>query len=207
MPAHLLSGRLSYRLSYRIPAALRLATVAGLLSLSGCAAFDPSGRPEKVEPTYEAAAQSDFINANYKAAEVLIAQFAKYASEGTMIVATVVNIDSLEHSSTLGRLVSEQVAARFGQRGYTMVEMKFRNQVYMKRNEGELLLTREISEVARQHQAQAVIVGSYGVSSDTVFINIKVVQPGTNTVLAAHDYALPLNRDVRSMLHRSGGAR
>ena len=49
-------------------------------------------------------------------------------------------------------------------------------------------------------QANAVIVGSYGESKDYVFINLKVIQPTTNVVLATHDYALPINDDVRVML-------
>lgn len=183
--------------------ATTLAACAALGLLSACATDLRGDRPE---PTYESAAQSNFVKTNYAAAEALIAQFRKYTEGGPLIVATVVNIDTLEHSSTLGRLISEQVSARFAQNGYSMIEMKFRNSVYIKRNEGELLLTREISDIARNHNAQAVIVGTYGTSSDSVFINLKVVQPGSNTVLAAHDYVLPLNRDVRSMLTK-GAAR
>ena len=37
-----------------------------------------------------------------------------------------------------------------------------------------------------------------------VFVNLKVVQPGNNLVLAAYDYALPLNREVRSLLSLPG---
>ena len=44
------------------------------------------------------------------------------------------------------------------------------------------------------------MLGSYGLSGDMVFINLKVVQPGSSLVLAAYDYALPLNREVRSLL-------
>ena len=175
-----------------------LTGVASLALLAGCAL---DGRVP--EPTYEAAARSDFLNANYRAAEALVGQFRHRSGNGPLIVATVVNIDSLEQSSTLGRLISEQVSARFSQSGFTVIEMKFRSNVYMKRTEGELLLTREINEVARSHKAQAVIVGTYGTSADSVFVNMKIVEPGTNTILAVHDHVLPLNRDVRSMMTRS----
>jgi hypothetical protein len=33
-----------------------------------------------------------------------------------------------------------------------------------------------------------------------VFVNVKVIQPNTNLVLAAHDYALAKEGIVRSML-------
>ena len=51
---------------------------------------------------------------------------------------------------------------------------------------------------------QAILLGSYGLSGDMVFINLKVVQPGSSLVLAAYDYALPLNRDERSLLGLPG---
>lgn len=64
------------------------------------------------------------------------------------------------------------------------------------------MLTRELHELAGTHNAQAVIVGSYGEGKDNVFINLKVIQPSTNMVLATYDYALPINDDVRKMLGR-----
>lgn len=180
---------------------LLLAAAATLGLLAGCANDLTNSRGP--EPTYEAAAKNEFVNVNYRAADALMAQFKNLNNGGPLIVATVVNIDALDQSSTLGRLVSEQISARFSQSGNKMIEMKFRANVYMKRTEGELMLTREISEVARLHNAQAVIVGTYGVSGDTVFVNMKIVQPGNNMVVAAYDYALPMNREVRSMLNRS----
>lgn len=179
-----------------------LSGVASLALLAGCAL---DGRQDRPEPTYESAARSDFLSTNYRAAEALVGQFRNRSANGPLIVATVVNIDSLEKSSTLGRLISEQVSARFAQSGFTLIEMKFRSNIYMKRTEGELLLTREINEVARSHSAQAVIVGTYGTSADSVFVNMKIVEPGTNAILAVHDYVLPLNRDVRSMMSQNVG--
>lgn len=170
----------------------------GALALAGCAA------PTMQEPSFEAAAQNRFIPTNQAAASALLAQLkGKLQPNQPLIVATLVDINILEKSSTLGRMVSEQISAVFSQTGHRMIEMKFRDSVYMKRNEGELLLTREITEVAKQHNAQAVIVGTYGTAADTVFINLKVVQPGTNHVLAAHDYALPMDYNIRAMLSTS----
>ncbi len=117
-----------------------------------------------------------------------------------LIAATVVSIDALDRSSTLGRLISEQVSGRFTQLGYQMVEMKFRNSVYIKQSQGELVLTREIKELAQSVAAQAVIVGSYGESDDAVFVNLKIVEPATNLVLASHDYVLPLDSAVRALV-------
>lgn len=171
------------------------------LGLAACA----DGPAKKVEPTWEQAANNPLVPANYRAADALLAQIRPTVGNGQpLIMATVVSIDALEKSSTLGRLISEQVAGRFTQAGYRMIEVKFGNAIYMKRDQGELMLTREISNLARSHDAQAVVVGTYGESNDYVFVNLKIVQPSTNTVIAVHDYVMPLDSSMRSLLRRYG---
>lgn len=168
------------------------------LALSGCA-LNP-----KPEENYASTTANTLVAANYKAADALLAQLnGRLVAGQPMIMATVVNIDALEQSSTLGRLISEQVSTRLAQGGLKMLEMKLRNNVYLKRNQGELMLTREIGEVAHAHNAQAIVVGSYAESSDMVFINIKVIEPNTNFVLAGQDYVMAKEGIVRSMLMRN----
>lgn len=183
---------------------------AGLL-LSAC---ETAPRVVSTEPTYEQAQNSAFNQANYNAVAELLKRLPSPSTPASasnttdssvgapFVVATLVNIDQLEQSSTLGRLISEQVASRMTQLGFSVLELKVRNGVYMKRNEGELLLTREIKEVASTHNAQAVIVGTYAESATLVHVNLKVVNPSTNVIIAAHDYALPLDKQVSSLIRK-----
>lgn len=166
------------------------------------------------EPTYEQAQNNAFNSTNYAAVAELMKRYPAAAAPAStnnfggsnsgapFIVATLVNIDQLEQSSTLGRLISEQVASRMTQLGYGVLELKVRNGIYMKRNEGELLLTREIKEVATTHNAQAVIVGTYAESSTLIYVNLKIVNPATSVVLAAYDYALPLDKQIQSLIRK-----
>jgi TolB-like protein len=177
----------------------RISLLALPLLLTAC-----SSTPKNEEGNYATISSNQFISANYQAADALLAQLnGKLVLNKPLIMATVVNIDSLEQTTTLGRLVSEQLSTRLAQGGLSMLEMKLRNSVYLKRNQGELMLTREIGEVATTHNAQAIVVGSYAETSDMVFINIKVIQPTTNFVLAGHDYVLAKEAIVRSMLQRN----
>ena len=162
------------------------------------------------EPTYEQAQNNAFSVANYNAVGELMKRYpaapamATNAADGgtgaPFIIATLVNIDQLEQSSTLGRLISEQVASRMSQLGYGVLELKVRNGVYMKRNEGELILTREVRDIARQHNARAIVAGTYAESADRVFVNMKVVELDSNVVLGAVDYQLDRDALVRSLL-------
>lgn len=169
------------------------------LGLAGCA--DQSTKSADPVETYESAAANPFIATNYKAADALIAQLGRSLSPAQpLIVATVVDINNLDKSSALGRTVSEHVSAQFTRKGYSLVELKLRNSVYMKRTQGELMLSREIKDVAQSYNSQAVIVGTYSESSNLVFINLKVVRPDDNVILAVQDYVLPLDKTIRSLL-------
>jgi|SRR5450830_66172 len=179
-----------------------ITAILAALAMSACAHLPPPiTSNDKVSLPIPS---SPFIATNYKATDKLIAQLGgRLNPDQPMIVATIVNIDDLNSSSTFGRLVSEQVSARFSQASYSMVEMKFHNFVYMKQDQGELLLTREIKDVAKSHNAQAVVVGTYALSGDDVFVNLKVIQPTTNIVLAVHDYTFPLDTNLKTMIKSS----
>lgn len=171
---------------------------ATALALSACVQT-PYAVTNKNEVRYSAPS-SPFISNNYKATNALIAQLdGKLNPSQPMIIATIVNIDDLNSSSTFGRLVSEQVSARFSQANFSMIEMKFRDFVYMKQDQGEFLLTREIKDVAKTHNAQAVIVGTYAISGEDVFVNLKVIQPANNVVLAVYDYTFPMDANLKLM--------
>ena len=76
----------------------------------------------------------------------------------------------------------------------------------LQRDQGELLLSREVREVSQSHDAQAVVVGTYAASASALYISLKLVTPVGNTVVAAHNYAVPMDENVRVLL-ASGGLR
>ncbi|MCL2074867.1 MAG: FlgO family outer membrane protein [Betaproteobacteria bacterium] len=173
-----------------------------VLCLEGCLLFS-SRQSEYRAASYESVAESALILASYRAADTLLAQAdTRLSQQHPIIVATLVDINALEESSPLGRLLAEQLSARFAQQGYQVVELKIRRQLYMKRDEGELMLSREVEEIVQRHEAQAFLVGTYAEGVDRVFINLKLTQIDSNITLAAVDYALPLDMNIRSLLYR-----
>ena len=180
-----------------------LALVPALL-LSGCADWSAQRAPVSSQVTWEDAAANQFIPTNQRAANTLIDQARARGLEidPALMMATLVNINALEESSPFGRMVAEQISGQFSRRGHQIVEMKFRENIYVKQNVGELVLTREIQQLAKTHRAQAVIVGTYAESDQVVLVNLKVIRATDNIVLASHDYAMPMNKMVRSLLPR-----
>jgi TolB-like protein len=154
-------------------------------------------------PTYERAANSRLIATNYRAAETLLAQGApSLEHDQPILAATFVNLDDVSQSSRLGRLISEHIASRFTQQGMAIIELKMRGSIFVRRTEGELLLSREVQDISKSHSAQAVIVGTYARSEEYVYVTAKLVRSIDNVVLAAHNYVLPLDSNVGAMLSR-----
>lgn len=167
----------------------------------GMAAWATLGATGCARYYYGSAAPSDpfdLVEANYRAADVLL-QTAPLDPALPVLVATVVQLDRLHESSRLGRVITEHVSGRLAQRGVRVTELKLRETLAMRPGQGELLLSREAREVTQAQSAQAVLVGTYAVSSGAVFVSLKLVNPIGNTVLAAFDYALPMDATVRGL--------
>ena len=174
-------------------------SAAALIGLTGCSSFYYGDKPGTTWfPT-------DLIEANHRAVDALLAN-APLDAQHPVIGATRVQGDRLGEASRLGRIFSEQIAGRMVQRGVRVVELKLRDSVALQRDQGELLLSREVREVSQSHDAQAVVVGTYAASASALYISLKLVTPVGNAVVAAHNYAVPMDENVRALL-ASGGLR
>ena len=142
--------------------------------------------------------RTDLIEVNERATDALLLNAALDAGQ-PLLVATLVNVDRLNESSRLGRIFSEQIAGRMVQRGLRVTEVKLRDNLVLHREQGELLLSREVREVSQAQNAQAVVVGTYAVSASVVYISLKLVNPVGNHVIAAHNYAVPVDENVRTL--------
>jgi TolB-like protein len=183
----------------RSPVAFAL-LIAALVLTAACSQNPPPLRLTPVEPR----PATDVIKSSYVAADSLIAQVrANLPPDCLLIAATLVNINRLDESTPLGRLITEQIAGRFTQNGFRMIEVKLRNQIYMKRNEGELILTREVRDIAKQHQVRAIIAGTYTTSADRIFVNLKLIDLESNVVIGAFDYYLERDTLIRSLMNAS----
>lgn len=175
-----------------------------LAALGGLAAVGLQGCASTVNGYYygdrsSGVSRVDLIEANERAADALLLSVPLDASQ-PVLVATLVNVDRLSESSRLGRIFSEQIAGRMVQRGLRVTEVKLRENLALHRDQGELLLSREVREVSQAQNAQAVLVGTYAVSASALYISLKLVNPVGNTVVAAYNYAVPVDENVRALL-------
>ncbi|EIJ41680.1 hypothetical protein BegalDRAFT_0769 [Beggiatoa alba B18LD] len=165
--------------------------------LAGC-----SSQPKKEEIP-----DVNLVEASYVVADALLLNADKIHLNRTkpLLVASFVNVDDVQQSSTLGRIIAEQVGSRISQNGMKVVEVKLRSDsIFVKGNqypnEGEFLLSRELKDLSSEHDAIAVVVGTYAESKSRVYITAKMLNTNDNSILASFDYSLPIGADVKQML-------
>ena len=168
--------------------------LAGSLALLGCAQYYYGD-----EAASGFSLSGGLVEASQQAADALVQNVPLNPGQ-PVLVGTLVSVDRLSESSRFGRLVSEQIAGRLTQRGLRVTEVRLRESLAMQPDQGELLLSRELRNVGRSHDAQAVVVGTYAVSVTQVFVSLKLVRGPGGDVLAAHNYALPMDGNVRALL-------
>lgn len=147
------------------------------------------------------AKDTDITAASYKAADSLLKKLkGEIPKDVPILVASFVDIDDLGSSSTFGRLVSEQFASRFSQKGYATMEIKLRTKVFISQGSGQFLLSRELKDISNKHSAHAVVVGTYAVASSKVYLTARVVNFRNGRILASHDYCMPIGRNTLKIL-------
>jgi len=152
-------------------------------------------------PSRANVSDANIIKASHQAAEVLISNASRGIShQKPLIFASFVNINNLEKSSSFGRIVPQQYATYFASKGYKVAEMLLRQNVYIKQREGEFLLSRQLRNISKQHDAQAVVIGTYAIGKSSIYITSKMVDSATNTVISSVDYELPIGPNTRQLL-------
>lgn len=159
-------------------------------------------------PAYYKAKQSDFVEVNELAADRLLSanldkdrRYLEIAPPDVILVTSLVNIDQIQQSSRLGRMVSEQVGARLTSLGYNVTDVRLRQQgVLIQKEKGEIVLSRDVKDLASEHKARAILVGTYAEAIDEVYITLKLLEAATGRVMMAHNYALPLDKDNLALL-------
>lgn len=148
------------------------------------------------------------IGTNYRAADSLIkdSRTDKLYLSSPVLITSFVNIDDVQHSSTFGRIIAEQIGSRIAQQGYKVIEMKMRtDNIFIRGNtfrgdEGEFMLSRELRDISLKHNAQVVVVGTYAESQRRVYVTAKLVRTSDSVILTSYDYELPVGPDTKRML-------
>lgn len=151
----------------------------------------------------------DLIRMSHAVADALVAELRKnhpsFHQRKPILVTSFVNRNSLDSSSELGILVSDHVGSRFTQQGYRVVEPRLRNNLAIRKEQGEFILSRDIEKLSADNKAYAVVVGNYTETKSILDFTARLIQIKDRQILASVDAKIPLGTDVRDLLMSHGG--
>lgn len=134
---------------------------------------------------------------------LLAQQIDKYyrsSSPGPIGVTTFVNIDDLYASSTFGRMVGEQLMSELAMKGFDVVELRHSDALQFLDTSGEFALSRDVRAVRPNRNLAAVVVGTYVVSPERVYVNARLIEPSTSLILSAGSVEMSKTRELAKLL-------
>lgn len=173
------------------------------LALGGCSTPDIfNENSSQIGGSYAKIKDGNMIATSHKAAENLMEQ-ASYLKNDLrpILITSVANITDLDSSSAFGLMVSEQVGDRFAQFGFPVIDLRTRKDVKVQENNGEYMLSRDIQKISKKHAAGAVLLGTYAVGRERVFVSTRLVRAADNRILSSYDFELPMGPDTRKLVN------
>lgn len=202
--------------AWRFVAALALAVLV-LAALLLCPA---SGRAEDINyiPTYgDMPAPSTLISGPVKVDPLLQSSTAaadylssmligRLSPGGPILVSSFVDLEDLNKSSELGRLVPQQISSRLTQYGWAVLDARLRTSLRIQPDTGELMLSRDSLLLKSHYPAEAALVGTYSYTAGSLYVTARIVRLYDSAVIAAYEYKLPLGGASGRSLFSEGDA-
>lgn len=129
-----------------------------------------------------------------------IDHYYRGSAPGPIGVTTFVNIDDLYNSSTFGRVLGEQLISELTMRGFDVVELRHSDALQFIDSAGEFAMSRESRSVRSERNLSALVVGTYTVSPVRVYVNARLVDPGTSLVLSAGSVEMSKSQEIAKLL-------
>ena len=133
--------------------------------------------------------------------KALIANAGEVADDEYVVaVSTFVSLDNLYATSSLGRYLGEQLLATLQQGGLEVIEVRKTKEMMISPEHGEYALSRRLKELSQVQGAQAVVVGTYAVAGQEIFVNVRLLRNDDNRVLSSASLVLPIDAMTASLL-------
>jgi outer membrane protein OmpA-like peptidoglycan-associated protein len=108
------------------------------------------------------------------------------------IVTSFVCLSDLKRTSSLGRLISENLMHELQVRRWRIFDVRLVKDIIMT-DAGEFSLSRNIKQIRSQYAVSSIITGTYTVAGSDIIVNARVLDIDSGTVVSSSQSTLPLN--------------
>ncbi len=182
----------------RIGMMVRLAVLAlALVALSGCGAVKSGGTVSIKTPDF-------FGLADDLAVQLKLNSKYTLSSNRRLLMTTMVDIDDFYRTSRFGRTLTDALAGRLFRNGFGIVEVRKASHLMVKKGSGELMLTRDTALMTGEQNVEAVVVGTYSLTPNSVIISVRMIEPDTQEVLSVADMEIQRSNNINHLLFSNG---
>ncbi|MBT7658277.1 MAG: hypothetical protein HN568_07725, partial [Phycisphaerae bacterium] len=120
-----------------------------------------------------------------------------------VLYSSTVDLNNYAKTTNFGRLQAELLATSLVQHWENdVLKMTVREtDIPIIPQQGEFILSRDIQDLADDLNAGAVLISTYSVAIDKVYLNVQLVNSDTNSIVGAVSYSIPLGPRTRGMLN------
>ncbi len=131
-----------------------------------------------------------------------------YARSRIMIMGTTpANLRNLALANGLARQMTEELSRWLKNRGYMYEDIRKGKDIRFDIGAGEFLLTRRLPQLQTDRGiGQAILAGTYVMSTDDVRFNISLISTTTNEVYAKAAATIPITDDLLPLLTENSGS-
>lgn len=143
----------------------------------------------------------------YYSVDHMLAQHPKMQDTDRILVATAVDVNNVQSTSELGRVLTECIQARLTHNDHDVIHPTVREDHLLVQHDGQFLLSRDARNLAVDYNARSALVTTYSVVANSVIVSMKLVSTIENSTVAAQDFVLARTESVTEMLSAKTGRR
>ncbi len=122
------------------------------------------------------------------------------ALDSPVIVTTFVDLNDLDKTSVFGRVMAEKLLNELTRKGFLVVEIRRAQDLFVKKSVGEMILTRDIEELAKSTRAMSILAGTYVATTRAVIINARLIDIKSPEILSSISYEVELTEEIENLI-------
>lgn len=121
-------------------------------------------------------------------------------SATAIVVTTFVDLNDFSKASVFGRLMAEQLINEMNRKGFRIVEIRRAQDIFVKKDVGELILTRDVAELAQNASANAILAGTYVATEQSVIINARLIDTKSPQVISTVSCEVVMTEEIQNLI-------
>jgi TolB-like protein len=117
----------------------------------------------------------------------------------TFIVSTFSNLNKLGESSSLGRLVGENIIHEMKVRKWNVFDVRLTRDIIIT-EAGEFSLSRDIKKIRDAYKIGGIITGTYSSADSSIIVNARAIDIDTGLIVSTAQVHIPINNFTEALL-------